>query len=418
MTSQADPEPLRVLILGGGVAGVEALLGLHELAGDRVDVTLLSESRELHYRPLAVGEPFGGEHAQRFALAELADDNGARFVHGVAHHVDVEGHLVKTLTGEALPYDVLIVTLGAVPYLPWGHALAFDVTTDRMLSRTLSRVRRGEVRRLVVALPAGPHWTLPGYELALLLAHAEAPADFEIVLVTGERRPLEDFGRDATEAVTAELAAAEVRLVCNTRITLSGSTPTTVAMTPTGETYDADLVIALPSLHAPTIGGLPTLASGFLRVDDHGRVSGAPDVYAAGDCTDYPIKQGGLAAQQADVVVEHLAVRVGATAELDPPAHILRARMLTGSEDLWLRRDLGDLADTGTVAHHALWWPPGKIAGRWLAPYVAARADGDAGVPHPPAHGHVVDRIGHAADVPVPRHLDLLGDPTRRPNGR
>ncbi|MCU1504605.1 MAG: hypothetical protein JWM12_3959 [Ilumatobacteraceae bacterium] len=409
MSSQADPEPLRVLVLGGGVAGVECLLGLHDLAGDRVEVTLLSETRDLHYRPLAVGEPFGGEHAQRYVLAELAEQCGARFVHGVARHVDVKGHVVKTLAGNVLSYDVLVVALGAVPHLSYGRALAFDVTTKEMLSRTLNRALRGEVRRLVVALPPGPHWTLPGYELALLLAHAAAPADFEVVLVTAERAPLEVFGREATAAVTGELASAGVQLVCDTRIALSGSAPTTVAMTPSGETYDADLVIALPSLRAPTMSGLPTLASGFLKVDEHGRVSGAQDVYAAGDCTDFPIKHGGLAAQQADVVAEHLAERAGATVESDPHAHILRARMVTGSGDLWLRRDLGDLADPGTVAHRALWWPPGKIAGRWLAPYVAARADGEAGVPHAPAHGRAVE----PADVPGPRHLDRLGDPPR-----
>lgn len=380
MSSQADPQALRVLILGGGVAGVETLLGLHDLAGERVDVTLLSETGDLHYRPLAVGEPFGGERAQRFSLAQLADEHGARFVLGVARHVDIDGHVVKTLAGETLPYDVLVVTLGTVPHLPWRSALAFDVTTERMLSQTLSRVRRGEVRRLVIALPPGPHWTLPGYELALLLARAVGLDDLEVLLVTSEHEPLEDFGHRATAAVTAELAAAGVRLVRDNRITLSGSTPTTVAMTPSGERYDADLVIALPSLLAPDLGGLPTLASGFLKVDERGRVSGAPDVYAAGDCTDFPVKQGGLAAQQADVVVEHLAARVGAAAELDPPAHVLRARMLTGAADLWLRRDLGDFADAGTVSRHALWWPPGKIAGRWLAPYVAAHADG-----HPPA---------------------------------
>ena len=52
-------EPLRVVIAGGGVAGLEAMLALRELAGDRVDIELLSPSDEFVYRPMLVAEPFG-----------------------------------------------------------------------------------------------------------------------------------------------------------------------------------------------------------------------------------------------------------------------------------------------------------------------------------------------------------------------
>jgi sulfide:quinone oxidoreductase len=217
-----------------------------------------------------------------------------------------------------------------------------------------------------------------------------------------------------SSAVADELADAGVRLATGTDVELSQGDPVTATLTASGEALDADVVVALPELHAPTLHGLPTTAAGFLTVDAHGRVVGAQDVYAAGDCTDFPIKQGGLAAQQADLVVEHVAARSGAPVVPGLLHPVLRARMLTGGQDLWLRRALDDADDRGAVATHALWWPPDKIAGRWLAPFLAALNDTAAGAPHGAAHGRTLDAgIPPAPPVPVPRDLDLLGDPGR-----
>lgn len=72
----------RVLVAGGGVAGLEALLALRDLAGDRVSLTLLSPQDEFMYRPMAVAEPFARGHATRHGLNELAERLGARFVPG------------------------------------------------------------------------------------------------------------------------------------------------------------------------------------------------------------------------------------------------------------------------------------------------------------------------------------------------
>jgi sulfide:quinone oxidoreductase len=406
---------MRVLIAGGGVAGVECLLGLHELAGARVELTLLTDGRDLHYRPLAVGEPFGGRQARHYPLVDIAQSTGARLVRGRLDAVDVDERRVRLLDGGRLSYDVLVVALGAVPSLPYGRALALDVTTPKTLSHVRDQVRRGVASHVVIALPRGPHWTLPGYELAVLLARDTVPTGLSVTVTTSEAAPLELFGPVVSSAVADELADAGVRLATGTDVELSQGDPVTATLTATGEALDADVVVALPELHAPTLHGLPTTAAGFLNVDAHGRVVGAQDVYAAGDCTDFPIKQGGLAAQQADLVVEHVAARSGAPVVPGLLHPVLRARMLTGGQDLWLRRALDDADDPGAVATHALWWPPDKIAGRWLAPFLAALNDTAAGAPHGAAHGRTLDAgIPPAPAVPVPRDLDLLGDPGRR----
>ena len=75
-------------------------------------------------------------------------------------------------------------------------------------------------------------------------------------------------------------------------------------------------MIALPRLRGRRIAGLPCDDDGFIPIDEHARVAGVPGVYAAGDITAGPIKQGGLAAQQADAAAEAIAAEAGA--ELTP----------------------------------------------------------------------------------------------------
>jgi len=149
-----------------------------------------------------------------------------------------------------------------------------------------------------------------------------------------------------------------------------------------GSSVPADVAVVLPPLRGPWIEGLPGDDHGFIPVDPHGRVPGAPGVYAAGDATSFPIKQGGLAAQQADAVAAAIAEEIGALPGPAPFRPVLRGLLLTGGAPLYLRAELQGKhavgrsrtisgALRGEVSTRALWWPPGKIAGRYLAPYLA-----------------------------------------------
>ena len=91
-----------------------------------------------------------------------------------------------------------------------------------------------------------------------------------------------------------------------------------------------DCVVALPLLEGPELDGIPSTAHGFIPVDDAGLVDGLDGVYAVGDATDRPIKQGGLACQQADVTAAHIAARAGADVDVPPLQQVLRGRLLTG----------------------------------------------------------------------------------------
>jgi hypothetical protein len=144
------------------------------------------------------------------------------------------------------------------------------------------------------------------------------------------------------------------------------------------------------------------------------------DIYAAGDITVFPLKQGGLAAQQADAVAEVIAAAAGAPLTPEPFAPVLRRLLMTGGAPLYLRCEPQRLPHHATVAieatrprHNggggsaaagqALWWPPAKVAGRYLAPYLATAR------PVPLAAEPLVDRVAiPGAKVSGPEYQDAL----------
>src|SRR6476659_1614620 len=103
------PDPLRVLIAGGGVVGLEMLLALRDLAGERTTRTLLTPEAEFVYRPMVVAEPFGRGRAKRHRLDEIAADLDAELVAGRLEAVDAGASEAITDDGRRLAFDALVI---------------------------------------------------------------------------------------------------------------------------------------------------------------------------------------------------------------------------------------------------------------------------------------------------------------------
>ena len=369
----------RVLVAGAGVAALETVLALRELAGSRVTVELLAPAAELVHRPSAVETPFGGPPAARVDLRQLADDLGVRLHRDALASVDTATHHVYTRDGDYVPYDVLVVATGARSREAVPGALTFrGPMSAGIVEQAIGRLAVDPSLRLAFAAPAGLRWLLPLYELALLSAATlrdRGVAEPDIVVATGEHEPLEIFGPAASEAIRRELDRAGVELVTSAAaVAAFGRT----LRLESGNLLSADIVVALPELVGPRIPGLPHDDGGFIPVDEHGHVQGCTDVFAAGDATAYPVKHGGLAAQQADAVAEAIAAQAGTVGMPEPLRPVLRGLLLTGDAPLYLRAELGPggerehrlLPAPGTWSHRALWWPPGKVAGRYLTSFL------------------------------------------------
>ena len=381
----------RILIVGAGVAAVETLLALRHIVGEQVLIELLAPERAFIHRPASVATPFGFGAPAPLDLDELAHRFGAGLHHGSMSLVDHDDRLViATPSGEAIPYDLLVVAVGAVPCPGVRGAVTFAGQQDApALEHLLDGVATGELQSIAFTLPTGSSWSLPVYELAVMASvelRNRGVANPELTVVTPESEPLRIFGDAAGVAVREMLAIRGIGLETSAqpveahdgRLILNGAAP-----------LEVDAVVALPRLAGPHLRGVRSDPDGYIPVDAHGRVPGMQGVYAAGDATSFPIKQGGLAAQQADAVAEAIAQDIGARDDAAPFRPVLRGLLLTGGAPLYLRAELHrpDATATATALRgessgRALWWPPGKVAGRYLAPYLAdARPRDLAGEP-------------------------------------
>ncbi len=394
--------PVHVLIAGGGVAALEATLALRALAERRVAITLVAPESDFVYRPLAVAEPFRVGEVERFPLRPLVEAAGAELRQGRVAAVDPDRRVVVTAEQEELPYEVLLLALGAVPREALPGALTFRGPEDGpALAALLERAVDGELRSFVFALPAGVTWPLPLYELALLTGSYLADRGtmgIELTLVTPEEAPLGLFGTRASEAIGELLEARGIGL--QLRATPVSFEKGLLGLAPEEEIETA-AVVALPRLEGPRLAGIPNDPNGFVPTDEYGRVGSEVDVYAAGDLTQFPLKQGGIATQQAGAAAASIAAQVGADVEPTPFKPVLRGLLLTGMVPRYLRSEVGtadSVADT-----EALWWPPAKIVGRYLAPFLAQRL----GLPETPP------RTG-ADDVSIEVELNPR-QPTSRP---
>jgi sulfide:quinone oxidoreductase len=380
----------RVVIAGGGVAGLEAVLALRSLAADRVSIDLITPEHEFVYSPLVVAEPFGLGRRAHFELQDLLRDAAARHHRDALAAVDHDQRVARTQTGIAFPYDALLVATGTRQRNPLAGAITFSGRAGvTAMGQLLARIERGEVQSVAFVQASRVGWSLPLYELALMTAdrlQRRERAGVDLIFVTPEELPLELFGDRAGAALRNRLEQCGIELHAGAEPVEYGDGALKLR---SGEVVAAEQVVTLAVPDGHEIAGLPANAEGFIDVDEHQRLEGMEDVYAAGDLTSFPVKQGGIAAQQADTAALAIAAAAGAPVAPVPFRPILRGVLLTGGAPAYLRAPIvKEGGDRGDLAAEPLWWPPAKIAARHLGPLLALRA-GAGAVPAPPAESGI-----------------------------
>jgi len=343
MTIFAPPE---VVVAGGGIAALEFVLALRELAGERARITLITPEPDFVLRPLLAAAPLGAAAGWRRPLTEIAAETGFRLEPSTVELAEPDRRRVVLRSGDAVSYDVLVLAPGVDTIDAFEGAVHIGGPDGaRGLEALQAEIRAGAVRSVAFVAPSATGWVLPLYEAALIVANGGDSV--AVSLVTPEDRPLGLFGPRASAAVEQALLAAGVELVTGRHASVADLV--------------ADRIVSLPLVRGRRIVGVPTTGPyGLIPVDPHGRVTGLSGVYAIGDATDFPVKQGGIACQQADAAAEHIAAGLGAAVIPVPFRAELRATVLTGAGDpILLNGGQG----------------PEKLPGRRLGAYLGGTVD-------------------------------------------
>ena len=314
----------RVVVVGGGFAGLEAAFLVRMRLHDDVDMTLVSDRDTWVFKPNSIYIPFGAEPESLLVpLDAPLRKRRISFLESRVREVDPDRRHVAFEDGTSLPYDFLVLATGSdmrpgeIPGL--GEHTESIWTPAEMLSlrAALQRLRktaaRGEEQRVLFLVPPNNKCAGPLYEMVFMLEtwlRREGVRDrVAITYSTFERTFIQAFGPRLHEVVTAEFAERGIE----------GHTGEVVTEVADGETRYADgssrgfdLLISFPPyISAVTYDGLPADDRGFLQTEFETRqVARHPDVYAPGDAGDFPVKQAFLAFLQADAVAEHIAGRV------------------------------------------------------------------------------------------------------------
>ena len=325
----------RVLVLGGGFAGLETSFLLRMRAGRKVDIKLVSDRDAFLFKPNTIYVPFGADPASFLVpLRRPTYKQHIDLVQGTVLEVDPDRRLVSLADGSALPYDFLVIGTGAgmrpeeVPGLAEFAATIWTPEAMSDLGRRLEALRRraaaGADQEVLFVVPPNNKCAGPLYEIVFMLEtwlRRQGVRDrVRITYSTFEQSFIQAFGPRLHEGVVDEFAERGVE--GHTGEVVEEVTASQARFAG-GVTRSFDELISFPPyVAACRYEALPGDDRGFLQTDPETRqVVGHPEIYAPGDAGDFPVKQAFLAMLQADASADNIAAQIGAgefTKPFDP----------------------------------------------------------------------------------------------------
>ena len=368
-------DPFHALIVGGGVAALEGALALRELGGESIATTLIAPTSDFVYRPMSVRAPFGFFGARSYPLDSIASELGVELCSDSMQRLDPEARVVHTKAGAELAYDALLLAPGAAGHARFDHAITIDDRRlDELLHGLVQDIEGGYSQSIAFVVPGRMAWPLPIYELALMTAGRAFDMNVRpsITIATPEETPLAAFGLGISDGLRQLLEENGIAIITSAHCEVPE--PGLITISPGSRELRVDRIVALPELSGPSLPGVSSDQDGFIPIDARSEVRGLEHVYAAGDATDFPVKHGGIAAQQADVAAQAIAAIAG-HGVAPPPLHpVIHGMLLTGDKPRYLAAHIhGGDSSSSQMTDAPTWSPRTKIAARYLAPYLEER---------------------------------------------
>ena len=357
----------KVLILGGGFAGVVAAEHLAEQLGDEHQITLVSRGRQFVFYPALVRLAFGKSDAAdvSFDLRKTLLNRRVNFIEAEVARIDPFERNVTIAHGEVegkLPYDYMVFALGRrlateriTGFYEHAHHL---LNVDKAISFGKA-VKKFHDGRAVFGQCAGARLPVPVYESAFALARRLAEKDerdrARITIVSPTTLESEIGDLAGVAALKKALETHQIEFLPNLSIE---SLTQKSAITKSGEAIDFNLLMLVPPFRGSSAASYLGITNeeGYIHVDSTMRVRGIERIYAIGDCTNFDgPKMGHMAVRQAEVAAANLAAEI----EGRPPVARYRHEMKLvideiGAGSLYLHKDLST-DEPATVRQGRFW---------------------------------------------------------------
>lgn len=343
----------KILILGGGFAGVVAAERLARQLTDEHQITLVSRTRRFIFYPALVRLAFGKCQTAdvSFDLRQAMLDERINFIEAEVARIDPYAQNVTIAYGEVegkLVYDYLLFALGRrlateriSGFYEHAHHL-LNVDKALKFGRAISSFREGSA---VFGQCPEARLPVPVYESAFyfaqLLEERSRREKVRITVVSPNTLEAELGDPGAAAALKKSLDAHRIDFLPNVSI---NSLTKDSAITSGGVAINSNLLMLVPPFRGSSAASYVgiTNADGYINVDRTMRVSGQERMYAAGDCVNFDgPKMGHMAVRQADVAAVNLAAEIAGY----PPASQYQHEMRfvidgAGTEGLYLYKDL------------------------------------------------------------------------------
>ena len=317
----------KVVVLGGGFAGLESAFYLRMKVGNKADITLVSDYPNFLYKPNTIYIPFGKDPEElMIPLAGPTSKQGIRFLQAKATEVDPNTKKVVT-DKETLSYDYLVLATGSrmrPEEIPGMSQHAETIFTPKAMlgvrkgiQRVMEQARSGKAQKVLFLVPPNNKCSGPLYEMVFMLdTHLKQNNlrnAVDVSYATFENGFIQAFGPRLNTYVESEFNQRNIQ--GHRQHTVSQIEAGGVNFA-NGKSLPYDLLISFPPYIASTpFPGLPADDRGFIQTELGTRqVVGHPDIYAPGDNGNFPVKQAFLAFLQSDAAAEHIASRILGTA--------------------------------------------------------------------------------------------------------
>ncbi len=320
----------KIVILGGGFAGIYSALSILKHCGDEVEITIINRTNYFLFTPMLHEVATGGlgHHQVVESIREIIYKTPIQFLEASVFSVDLEKKEIVTDHGNRM-YDKLVIAIGASTNFfntpgaeKYGKVLknlsdAIDIR-DHIIERfeSASRETNLEVRMKMltfVIVGGGATGVEFAAELAEFSKHTlhkyyrrECPnTKANIVLVHSGKELLGHFSPETRERAKKSLEKKGIRLMLDTKVTDVEENYVTLS---NEETIDTHAVIWTAGVRPNSIhtngGHLPKDGSERITTNPDMSVVGFSDVYALGDVAHVPDADGNPYPMLAQIAVE------------------------------------------------------------------------------------------------------------------